>query len=60
MSGIARILATAWMVLALGSTAAMADDDKIMVFGGDTYASGTTTALNQDSPRSAFVSGLTA
>lgn len=60
MNGITRILATAWMVLTLGSAAAMADDDKIMVFGGDTYASGTTTVLNQDSPRSAFVSGLTA
>ena len=60
MNGLTRILATAFAVLTLGSAAAMADDDKIMVFGGDTYASGTTTVLNQDSPRNAFVAGATA
>ncbi|WP_180898472.1 bactofilin family protein [Martelella soudanensis] len=60
MSGITRILATVFTVLVLACTAAMADDDKIMVFGGDTYASGTTTVLNQDSPRNAFVAGATA
>ncbi|AJY46136.1 hypothetical protein TM49_11345 [Martelella endophytica] len=43
--------------LLFAAPAALADDDTF-VFGGDTYASGATPSLRQDSPRSAFLSGF--
>ncbi|PRX07270.1 UNVERIFIED_ORG: hypothetical protein BCL66_11386 [Martelella mediterranea] len=52
-----RLLTVA--LLALIPSVVFADDD-VMVFGGDTYASGKMSNLDTNSPRSAFVSGFSA